>query len=107
MRAPNARKRHGRKKPGVRGEIGIKKTKNCTMSVFHGDCCCNCVNLVLINRHPMNTSYFAKGSICETVSYGCSARYGDETENTIRRITLNERGHGMCELHVRNQKNID
>lgn len=107
MRAPNARKRARARNPVSSREFGIKKTKNCTTSVFHGDCCCNCVNLVLVNRHPTNRSHFAKGNISETVSYGCSARYGDEDENRIRRITLNERGHGMCELHVRNEKNTD
>lgn len=83
-----------------------KNTKDCKHGWHDGSCCCNCSNLVLINRHPCNTLLEAKGSISTTFGYGCKSMTfaeSGEDENKIDVIVFSSKLHGMCELHCRNK----
>lgn len=87
--------------------IGLEKnSKDCKHGWNDGSCCCNCSNLVLVNRHPSNTLVEAKGSMLTTFGFGCKAMTFDESgedENKIDRIIFSSSLHGMCELHCRNK----
>lgn len=80
-----------------------KKTSNCKHGWHDGSCCCNCINLVEINCHPMNKTV-GEGSILKRLGYGCKAKYGDEPKNEVQTVIFSEKLHGMCELHFRNPK---
>jgi len=80
-----------------------KKNKKDCDNGFHGDCCCNCAKLCVINKHPWNITEIAKGSILESFAYGCMNTFGDEKKNKIRSITFSDKLHGMCECHQRNK----
>lgn len=80
-----------------------KNKRKCKKGFIDGSCCCNCVNLVVINKHPMNITDESHGSISEIMGYGCKAKFGDEPINEKERITFMTRKHGMCEPHFKNK----
>lgn len=100
----NIEKPRPRKRVHVEKEFQkIKRSQDCQVSKYDGDCCCNCKNLVLINKHPLNYTSYAKGSNSKSIAYGCVALYEDEENDKIRKITFSDNLHGMCELHMRNK----
>jgi hypothetical protein len=68
--------------------------KNCTLNnPEFTTCCCNCRNLVQINKHPGNVD-FGKGRVTERMGYGCLALWRLE-----HIVVFMDTNHGLCELH--------
>ena len=63
-------------------------------------CCCNCVHLITIKKHPLNRTIL-NGSIMETGGYGCGVKLDmkDESSN----VMFFEGNHGFCELHTKKE----
>ena len=58
-----------------------------------GRCCCLCQSQVVIKKHPWNKGK-AKGSILETMGYGCAVDIGEPERN----VTFSDSAHGDCEM---------
>ena len=63
---------------------------------YQGDCCCQCKWQVKINKHPWNKKPLFKGSIFDTIAFGCST---PELESII----LFENRHGFCEVFTQKE----
>lgn len=59
-------------------------------------CCCNCVNLKILKKHPMNTGVFS-GPMSEKVAYVCTAQFEDGSNRG--EFTSQTSPHGMCEYY--------
>ena len=57
-----------------------------------GRCCCNCKYQRPVVKHPWNKQTWAKGSITESIGWGC-------TVPEMPSVVLLEIEHSMCELH--------
>lgn len=58
-------------------------------------CCCNCINQLIVYKHPANNSVFSKGSISEYFGYACKANISELINNN--EIIFFDEKHGMCE----------
>ncbi len=68
------------------------------MSHSDNKCCCNCKNQIIINKHPWN-QVIGKGSILDTLGYGCLAPGFIDNDKQI--AIFFEDNHGMCELYTK------
>lgn len=67
-------------------------------------CCCTCKHLEKIAKHPWNKEKPFKGSIKESIGWGCLVAImmdGNDSnpDSEYPRITFQDRGHALCELH--------
>ena len=80
------RKKHSIRRLGGRAVIHESFRK--------GRCCCLCRFQVIVKKHPWNKGK-AKGSILQTMGYGCGA---DEDFEAPNRIIFSDSKHGDCEM---------
>jgi len=64
---------------------------------YKGECCCNCINLFELYKHPDNKIH--KG--CFTESSGMFAYIAGHVLENSYEGTIRDRKHGSCELHHR------
>ena len=73
-----------------------------------GSCCCNCVYQCSIKKHPWNKDESFKGSIRDSVGYGCAVFFvehqifrseGMQAAGDLGSVQFSDRKHGMCEMH--------
>lgn len=68
----------------MKGWTTNHNTRQCQFSSYHGDCCCNCVNMKTYSPDGVTRQYYCTGIDNEIIP--------------LREI------HGMCEMHTKPQK---
>ena len=74
---------------------------DCCLKKFDGKwgCCCKCKHQEKISKHPWNKEEFSKGSISESIGWGCTvAMMMDDTDDdcSYPKITFSDTEHGTC-----------
>lgn len=74
-----------------------KEQSGCDKGWKDGSCCCNCINQLKLNRHPLNET-IGNGSIMDTFGYVCLAPEFQEKKEKRFGIFF-EKEHGFCEMY--------